>query len=214
MRVAYRSDVSERIEICPRSRCRVIEPPTPPHRLEFLMFGYDMAEREVTGPAQRDVRMGGERTLGSSHHRELVLFREDPSNSRAHGPPGSSMTGRSTTREIAIVLYVEIGKIRILRLSKGDGNVFIFMAARGGRTQASKRVSRRGLMDVDNGTQITRRFPRCDRRPISSALLRIPRVFSVFGVATFYAWMKNATIRGASSREGSVTSRQSRGGDS
>jgi len=38
MRVAYRGDMPERIEICPRSRCRVIELPYPAHPLEFLMF--------------------------------------------------------------------------------------------------------------------------------------------------------------------------------
>jgi len=36
---------------------------------------------EVTGPAQRDVQMGGEYSDGS-HRRKLVLFRENSSNSR------------------------------------------------------------------------------------------------------------------------------------
>lgn len=77
MRIVYRDDMPERIEICPRSRCRVIEPPIPPLRIPNVRVMIQPGE--VTEPAQQDVQMGGEHS-GGSHRRKLVLFREDSSN--------------------------------------------------------------------------------------------------------------------------------------
>jgi hypothetical protein len=102
---------------------------------------------EVTGPAQRDVHMGGEH-FGGSHHRKLVLFREDSSKSRVSARALRDLREDQRVHEIAIDPYARIERIEILRAPKGDGNVFIFMTKR--RREACPTA---GLMDVETMTR-------------------------------------------------------------
>lgn len=88
-----------------------------------------MAEREVTGPAQRDVQMGGEH-FGGSHHQKLVLFREDSSKLRVSARDLRDLREDQRVHEIAIDPHVGIERIEILWAPKRDGNVFIFMTKR------------------------------------------------------------------------------------
>lgn len=53
MHVAYRDDMPEWVEICPRSCCRVIELSRPPPRIPNVQVM--VTAGEVTGPAQQDV---------------------------------------------------------------------------------------------------------------------------------------------------------------
>lgn len=118
MRVAYRDDMPERIEICPRFHCRVIELPIP--SLRILNVRVMIQPREVTGPAQRDLQMGGEYSSGS-HRQKLVLFQEDSSNLRVSMSTHSLEPMRDQRASMRSLFMLESRGLRFYGLLKAMG---------------------------------------------------------------------------------------------
>jgi len=112
--------------------------------LRILNVRVMIQPREITGPTQRDLQMGGEYS-GGSHRRKLVLFLEDSSNLRVSMSTRSLEPMRDQRASMRSLFMSESGGLRFYGFLKTDGNVFIFM------TKRRRSVLR--LMDVETMTR-------------------------------------------------------------